>query len=1074
MSVAAWGLSTPGQDGATIEPRLLRSPTVHGSTVVFSYAGDLWVSDLHGGVARHLTSHPGMEGRPHISDDGKTVAFTGSYDGPPNIYTISIDGGEVKRLTYDTEGDGCLGWTPDGNIAYASTAGSFINRQSRLWLISPNGGLPKRTPIGEVSEASFFADGHTIAYNRFPSAGYNWRHYRGGTEGKISIYDLAAGTYKELPSNREQSYYPMAVGQSIYYISDRGTGVLNLYRHDLSSGKDAMLTHFSDADIRTPSTDGKTIVFERDGRMYSFDIATGTIDQPKIVVQSENLNARPYLRNLSGQISDISLSPSGVRLALEARGRIFSVPSHEGDTRMLTTTTNNRERHPRWSPDGKTIAFVSDAAGNEDVYTRPELGGEPTRLTTYTDGSVADIMWSPDGKNLLVTRSDRTLSLLDVATKKLTKAVDAPYGVGGLDFSPDSKWLAYIKNGRNNHGAINFYEIATGKTTAVDGGYFDDNDLSFDLSGKFLYLSSNRAFGLTRQNAIQTPGAESIPRLYVIPLAKDTPNPLTVSSEEEPIGGGGASEGGGPGRRRPGGPPDGPPPAITVDFDGMGDRILPLPLPPGPYANLNGSRGGLMYIAGGALQRFDLASRESSPMLILGPGGGSVTFNATRSKAAYAANGTLGVVDLHPGPPSTAGQGKVTLSSVQGIINPREEWKQIFWEAWRFERDHFYDPAMKGLNWPEVGKRYAGYLQYVNNRQDLSYVIGLMIGELGTSHAYVQGGDVGPLAPVIPIGYLGADYEVADGHIRFARIYRGRSDDDSTRGPLTEPGVVVHEGDFLLAIDGKPVTKDTNPNSLLLGSADRYITLTVNMAATETGARTVRVKPIASEALLRYTDYEIANRNWVTAQTHGRVGYVHVRDTGPTGTVDLTRGFLAQTDKDALIVDERWNGGGNLPTGFVEMLARHAKVGVFTRNAGEEFDAFGIEGPKAMLINGYAGSGGDMFPWLFQREKLGPLIGKRTWGGLVGYNAPDAFIDGGTVTSPEAAMYDQTTGEVIAENTGVTPDIDVDLRPDLAAKGIDPQLEAAVKYLMDELAKMPAKKAPPKVPTINRAGRVGS
>lgn len=370
------------QNAAAIEPRLLRYPAVHGDMVVFSYAGDLWVAKTSGGMARRLTSHPGLEIRPHISDDGKTVAFTGQYDGPPNIYTIPIDGGEPKRLTYDIETDSCIGWTPSGDVAYASVAGNFINRQQRLWTVDVKGGLPKRTAISEVAELSYFPDGKTVAYNRVPSSGFNWRHYRGGNQGKISFYNLETNTYSELPAGREQSYYPMVVGQTVYYISDRDGGVHNLYRHSMSSGKDEELTHFTDDDIRTPSTDGKTIVFERNGYLYLYDIASGKISQPEIRVIGENLSSRPYMRRLADQIGDLGISPSGTRIAVEARGTIFSVPAKEGDTRVLTSQPGARQQHPAWSPDGKTIAFVSDAGGDEQVYTVPQLGGAPTKITS--------------------------------------------------------------------------------------------------------------------------------------------------------------------------------------------------------------------------------------------------------------------------------------------------------------------------------------------------------------------------------------------------------------------------------------------------------------------------------------------------------------------------------------------------------------------------------------------------------------------------------------------------------------------------------------------------------------------
>ncbi len=419
LSAAALLALGSKQEAATVEPRLLRFPTVHGSTIVFTYADNLWVSSTSGGIARRLTSLPST--RAHISDDGRTVAFTGSYDGAPNIYTVSIEGGEPKRLTYDVEGDSCFGWTPDGKIAYGSTGGSFINRQQRLWLVGPEGGLPKPTAINEVSELSFFPDGKSIAYNRFPSAGFNWRHYRGGTEGRISFYDFDTNAYTELPSHREQSYYPMVVGQMVYYISDKGTGVLNLYRHDVRTHRDEQLTKFTDDDIRTPSTDGKTIVFERSGLLNVYDIATGHITQPPDSGsrREPELSSRPALRALGSQISDFSLSPSGLRITVEARGRVFSVPVKEGDTRELTNDPKVREQHPNWSPDGKTIAFVSDISANQNIYTRPQLGVVRRRNSPGSlPAKIQDLRWSPDSRSLLILKDDNTISMVDVETKE--------------------------------------------------------------------------------------------------------------------------------------------------------------------------------------------------------------------------------------------------------------------------------------------------------------------------------------------------------------------------------------------------------------------------------------------------------------------------------------------------------------------------------------------------------------------------------------------------------------------------------------------------------------------------------
>lgn len=1047
----------------------MRFPSIRGDTVVFTYAGDLWVAKTSGGLARRLTSSPGVETRPFISADGRTVAFTGQYDGLTNIYTIPIGGGEPKRLTYDPEGDQCVGWTPEGRIAYISNAGNFTNRQYRLWTVDPNGGLPHKTVLNELSSLSFFPDGKTIAYTRQLSFLFNWRRYRGGSQGKISFYNFAENRYWELPSKREQSFYPLVVGKELFYISDKANGVQNLYRYNLDSKHEVELTHYTDEDIKTPSTDGKTIVFERDGLLYLYDIAGGTARKMDTKIVSEDLSARPYLRNVSTQISSLSLSPSGVRVAVEARGNIFSVPAKHGDTRNFTNLSGARARLPQWSPDGKTIAYITDQTGGYEIYTQAQLGGTPTKLTSETSGTITDLDWSPNGKYIRFSKTNRTMWLLEVATKKLIQMAKAPYSFGDTDWSPDSRWISFINVGSNSFGVVYLYELATGKTTAIDDGSFNDSHVSFDLNGKYLYIVSSRSFHPTYGEYEFSLKVDDSDRIYVVPLTKATANPLTVQSDEEPDTGGASSTP----KPHTGPPPKadgaGGPPEVKVDLDGISSRILPLPMPATAYQAVLGASNGAFYYSNGTLAKFDMESHESTP--IMSGLFGALSMNPSRTKLAYYALGVLGVLDVHPG--LAMGQGRVDISDVEEVIRPRDEWRQMFWEAWRSERDQFYDPHFNGVDWNEVGKHYEHYLQWVNNRADLNYVLGLMIGELGTSHSYVIGGDLGPMPRPIPVGLLGVDYEVSGNNVKFAKIYRGHDYDETARGPLAEPGVQVHEGDYLLAIDGTPVDGHTNPNSLLLNKVNRYVTLTVNSQPSMTGAQTVRVRPVASEANVRYFDFTDRAAEYVSKASDGKIGYMQIRDTAEQGSIDFIRGFYAQTNKEAVIVDERWNGGGYVQPWFVDTLARKVFAMAESRDSINSPIEPAIGGPKVMLINGYSGSGGDFFPWMFREAKLGPLMGSRTWGGLVGIDESPNLVDGGIVTVPSFAIYDPKTGEIIAENHGVDPDIDVDQRPDKVAEGQDPQLEAAIAYLVKELREHPNKNKPIDIPTVSPLGKVG-
>lgn len=1048
----ALALSAIAQE--TSEMRLMRYPDVHGDQVVFTYAGDLWISNRAGGAARRLTSFPANEIGAKFSPDGKWIAFSGGYDGNPDVYVISVDGGEPKRLTFEPASDVVFDWTPDGNIAYGTdqnTPGGFT---PGLRIVSPKGGFPKETKFIEAAEASYSADGKTVAFTRNNSHTFNWRRYRGGTQGRISFMDSDGTNYREISGGRENRWHPMFVGDDVYYIGDKTLNTRNLWSYDTKTKREAQLTRFSDADIKWPATDGKTIVFERNGFLMTYDIASKAVETLHPTVRGELLATRPRLRNFAAETNSLAISPSGARLAVVARGEIFSVPAKNGDTRNLTgASSSSKESDVAWSPDGASIAYLSDKSGEARIVIQPQMGGETKTLKTDPAHRITGFRYAPDGKKMSYSTVKNELWIIDLATEVATNVFVGEFnGATNYDWSPNSDWIAYVDAGKNLFGAIYLYNVADKKANKVTEGYFNDSSVSFDLNGKYLYFISSRTF-------IPTPGdfefglqMNNSQRVYVMTLSKDTPNPLRAAVDEE-------SSGDKKEEKKDEKP--------KVDLDGLAARCVPLPWAPGSYQGVVGHDNGVLVITGGEIKMFDLDSRQTQD--ILGAGWISLDLNPKRTKMAYAApGGVVGILDVRPG--GQIGQGRVNLSDVSFMWNPREEWRQIFWEAWRWQRDKFYDEKMLGLDWNAIGKQYAAYLPHVASRGDLNYVLGLMIGELGTGHAYVGGGDGGAL-PGVPVGALGADYEVANNKIRFKKVYKGLNFETERRGPLGEPGVSVNDGDYLLAVDGKPLDGSMSPHQLLVGKAEKYVNLTVNDKPTMEGARTVRVRTIADEANLRYIEWVEANRRKVAELSGGRIGYLHVPDTSTAGMIEFVKGYYSQSDKEALVVDERFNGGGMIPTFFTEKLARRYETALRQRNGGDiGFPTQSIDGPKAMLINEYAGSGGDLLPWLFKFNKLGPLIGTRTWGGLVGIAGSAPLVDGGFLTSPEFGLYDLVEGKWIAENTGVDPDVNIDNRPDQVAAGKDVQLEKAVELLMNELKKGRRPSKRPDFPTVKGGG----
>ena len=638
---------------------------------------------------------------------------------------------------------------------------------------------------------------------------------------------------------------------------------------------------------------------------------------------------------------------------------------------------------------------------------------------------------------------------------------EIPYGGGSFNFSNDGKWLAYTKGKDGGFKSVWVYEVATGKKHQVTEGFFDDGEVCFDKGGKWLFFSSSRVFNPTFGRNEFSLKVDATERLYAVSLKADTPNPFLDKNDEEPDS---TKKDEKKEDEKPKAGPD-------IDFAGIEKRVIALPMGVSQYQALSSADNGFFYLNNGTMFQYTMGAKTPTSIY---EGIGAFTFNASKSKMAVIVPGGVQIVTVQPGL-TAATPSRADLSNLEAVIDPREEWDQILVDAWRYERDSFYDANMNGTDWNAILKQYQGYLKWANHRSDVNYILGMMIGELGTGHAYVQGpGDIGsaPFARV-PVGTLAADYEVKNGMVAFKHIVRGSNDFEQYQTPLGLPGIEVQDGDYLVAIDGKPVTAETNPGQFLLGKVGKSVTLSVNNIPSMSGARKVRVKPIASDIPARYYEFIENNRKTVLKLSGGKIGYMHIEDTAGPGSSDFVRGFYSQTDKEAMIVDERWNGGGYIQPWFVDTLARKKKAMIQPRHGAHQPDAPVIEGPMAMLVNGYAGSGGDFFPYMFRQAGRGKLIGKRTWGGLVGISGGFGLVDGGNLTSPNFAIYNPDSGEIIAENQGIDPDMDIDMRPDLVALGQDPQLEAAVKHLMEELAKLPPKKVYKTVPKVGKNGKIG-
>jgi len=1094
------------------EGRLMRFPDISKDRIAFMYGADLWVAPRAGGVARRVTSSPGRELFPKFSPDGKWLAFTGQYDGNFNVYLMPAEGGQPKQLTFyqgaaqplsDRMGvlNEVVTWSPDSQrILFLSRSDAQNGWTKRLFSVGVDGGQPEPLPMVESGLASFSPDGSKIAYNQIFRNFRTWKRYTGGLAQSITLYDLKNNSSEDVPHTEWTDSFPMWHGNTIYFSSDRGPEHhLNLYSYDLSTKQIAQLTHFDQYDVMWPSLGPDAIVFENGGYLYTLDLQSTEAKKLAIYLPGERDHAMKHWTSVSKNITDFDISPEGKRAVFAARGDVFTVPAKDGSIRNLTRTSGIREKSVEWSPDGRWIAYVSDRTGEDEIYIMPQDGmGKEQQITSGYKGFKYALAWSPDSKKLAWGDKDCRLSYVDITEKKPVAIDQGKYGeILNYSWSPDGKWVAYDKNLESGYSVVYLYSLADSKVTPVTTSMSNSYGSVFDPDGKYLYFLSDRDFNEVLGNVDFEFANPKTTRVYVVTLQKDEASPFTPLSDEaqikkeEPAPGatakddtaGGKSNSKDKGKNKDKGAKDQSadkekekPKPFRIDLDGIQDRIVALPVDPAVINTFFAAKGFLYYsttpvqglsgpIPGetSAVRVYDLKERKSK-VLIEDVKRFALSFDG--SKLLYESDGpapvhTYGIIDAKPDTQKKVGDGALNLSSMRAEINPPEEWKQIFNEVWRQERDFFFEASMNGVDWQKTREKYAPLLPYVADRYSLTYILGEMIGDLSNSHTYVGGGDFPDMHPV-NVGLLGVDFDAdkASGLYRIKKIYHGENWDAKLRSPLTEPGVKVNEGDYLIAVNGQTLKTSQSPYELFVNTANENVTLTVNSKPSEEGSWTVQVKPIADESGLRELNMIETNRKKVDAATSGRVGYVYIPDMGDAGLNEFVKQFFPQIRKEGLIIDVRYNGGGFVDQLIFERL-RRILAGMDTARNWEPGTVPPIvfHGAMACITNQYAASDGDIFSYFFKYYKLGPLIGQRTWGGVRGIRGYTNLIDGGYITRPEFSRYDLSSKWVV-ENRGVQPDIVVENRPEQVVKGQDPQLDKAIELVMKEMQANPKKLAP--------------
>ncbi len=1033
------------------DARMMRYPDINDDRIVFVYAGDIWTVSSDGGDARQLTSHKGLELFPRISPDGEWIAFSAEYSGSRQVYVMPVKGGTPKQLTYYNDvgkmaprggfDNVVMGWTSDSKkVFFRSNRTPYGKRMGNYYMVSIDGGMEKELPIPHGGFADLSPDDSKIAFAYVDREFRTWKRYKGGRASNLWIYDLAENTSEQITDFKGTDHIPTWYGDMIYFASDRDLR-LNIHSYDINTGEVDQMTFHKQFDVMWPSGNNGQLVYEVGGHLYKLDLETGEEERVIVNIRYDNPHTLPRFTNVKEHIHSMAISPSGNRALFDARGDIFSVPAGEGTIRNLTDEQGVRAVYPQWSPDGKWIAFYSDKTGEYEVYLlENKQYAEPNQITSGSKGWKYPAKWSPDSRYLVFFDRSMKLQVLDVNTGNID-VIDTP-GANELrqyDFSPDSKWITYTNTNPNNQSSIFVYNIDTKQKHQLTDHVFSDRNPVFSKDGEYIFFLSNRDFNLRFSDYEFNYLYDRATRIYALPLNEDSPR-LFEPKETEETTDEDSQDGG-----------EGGDINVRIEPEGADRRIVAFPLPAGSYWGLQAVEDGLVYFNNQGMNLYKI--EEQKDELIMG-GIRTGIVSANEKKFLYRHEDDYGVANLTPG--REAGEGKLDLENLTMRLDPRAEWKQIFKDGWRIFRDFFYVENLHNVDWKGYYDNYSQLLPYVNHRFDLDYILGELISEVNAGHTYTDYGDFETVERV-ETGLLGArlkaDYE--NNRYIISKIYEGENWKEDRRSPLTKQGIDIQEGKYLIAVEGHDITTGQNPYKFLENRVDVATRITVNSRPDANGARTYTIHPIESELELKYLDWVSTRREMVDKMSDGRIGYFHVPNTAFEGNRELHLGMYAYHDKDALIIDERFNGGGFIPDRMVELLERETLAYWHTHGLDPmRTPAIAHDGPKAMLINQYASSGGDALPYFFRQKELGTIIGTRTWGGLIGMRRNAGLVDGGYIGVPRFGIYNQE-GEWIIEGVGIYPDIEVVDKPHLVAKGQDPSLEKAVEVLLEKLEEDP-------------------